>query len=227
MKNDVNRNDLQIISTADGSYTLHSEQFGEHYHSLHGAATESRHVYISNGLAGLEQEQITVLEMGFGTGLNALLTRIYGKEHHKTIRYITWEMYPVDPAMLPVPDAGYAADETATYWQEIHQTDWEQEHFIDPLFSLLKIRGDISDVDMVEAADIIYYDAFSIKTQPELWDVPHMRAMFNALKPGGKLVTYSCSGPVKRALREVGFLVKRLPGPPGKYQMLNARKPVV
>lgn len=197
----------------------------EHYHSVHGALQEALHVFIEMGLRKVASERTSVnlLEIGFGTGLNALLTAI---KTTVPIQYFGLEAYPVPiemalemdyPALLSEADVGQI-------FKQIHAVSWEEYQTIVPQFELKKVAKKLEEVQFKEQFDLIYYDAFGPRAQPEMWDSNFFQKIFEATNPGGILVTYCAKGQVRRDLISAGFKVERLPGPPGKREMLRATK---
>jgi tRNA U34 5-methylaminomethyl-2-thiouridine-forming methyltransferase MnmC len=212
--------------TADGSFTLLHEELGATYHSTHGAVQESMHVFVQAGLAVVEKDEVDVLEVGLGTGLNLLLTWIRCYEGKCRVNYTALEPHPVD---APTLEALGHAEELA--WPGLHAPfvermmapagEWQPE------LGGLRFRHLPTPVQAFEATaayDLIYFDAFAPGTQPELWTQAVMERMHHALRPGGLLVTYCAKGEVRRAMQAAGFTVERLPGPPGKREMMRARK---
>ncbi|MEM6720381.1 MAG: tRNA (5-methylaminomethyl-2-thiouridine)(34)-methyltransferase MnmD [Bacteroidota bacterium] len=219
-----------IITTKDGSTTIHLEEWNEQYHSTHGAIQEAAHVFIKMGLQHVQNTfnpaQIHILEMGFGTGLNAFMTFLEAKKHNFIINYTGVEAYPVASAELT--QLNYiselqATDETTTF-NTMHTSDWEQPMQLSENFQLTKRQQFFDQINDEEAYNLIYFDAFGARVQPELWTVDIFQKMYNALQNQGVLVTYAAKGSVRRAMQEVGFQVERLPGPPGKREMLRATK---
>lgn len=226
----VNRNGLKkkIVKTADGSYTIQIEDWNEQYHSLHGAVQEAYHVFIGNGLELFRNRRLSVLEMGFGTGLNAFISLIETEKLGLQINYVGVEAYPLSteevmklryPNQLGVPDL-------EAQFQSMHESSWGAETDITPFFSLKKLKKDFKEINVETGFDLIYFDAFGARVQPELWTAHIFEIAYKALKYDGVLVTYAAKGSVRRAMQEVGFSVERLPGPPGKREMLRARKAV-
>ncbi|AXG72172.1 tRNA 5-methylaminomethyl-2-thiouridine biosynthesis bifunctional protein MnmC [Kordia sp. SMS9] len=220
----------KIITTKDGSTTIHLEDWNEQYHSTHGAIQEAAHVFIQTGLHYLQNTfnpaQIHILEMGFGTGLNAFMTFLESKKHNFTINYTGVEAYPV--ASAEVSQLNYiqqlkAEHESATY-NQMHTCNWEEETLLSENFKLTKRQQFFDQIDDQEKFNLIYFDAFGARVQPELWTVDIFQKMYNALQHKGVLVTYAAKGSVRRAMQEVGFQTERLPGPPGKREMLRATK---
>lgn len=217
----------KIITTDDGSRTIQIEDWDEQYHSKHGAIQEAYHVFIKHGLRLFADEKIAILEIGFGTGLNALITLIEAEKLNLTIDYLGVEAYPVILAELK--QLNYIEELNALDFEEqfdlMHSSTWEKTNTITPYFKLLKQKKDFLHITSKNQFDLIYFDAFGARVQPELWTTKIFRIMFTALKSKGVLVTYAAKGSVRRAMQEVGFSVERLPGPPGKREMLRASKP--
>ncbi len=222
----------KIVATADGSTTIQLEDWNEQYHSMHGAIQEARHVFLKTGLdhwrkENAEKRGIHIMEIGFGTGLNALLTAMHLAESDLITHYKGVEAYPVAPEeidQLNYVDQLKRLDYTA-FFQQMHDCPWSEESMLSSHFHLLKLKERFEDLKERDSAyDLIYFDAFGAQVQPELWDTVIFKKMYDALKVGGILVTYSAKGSVRRAMQEVGFTVERLPGPPGKREMLRAGK---
>ncbi|MEO9894615.1 tRNA (5-methylaminomethyl-2-thiouridine)(34)-methyltransferase MnmD [Aurantibacter sp.] len=216
----------KIITTSDGSKTIQIEDLNEQYHSIHGAVQEAKHVFIKNGLALFKNREISILEIGFGTGLNALITLMCCKDFNLKINYTGVEAYPVmknELDQLNYIDCLQANDFVLEYIK-MHESAWEANVFITDEFVLKKRQEDFLKIEDVQAFDLIYFDAFGARVQPELWTKVIFEKMFTAMKNEAVLVTYSAKGSVRRAMQAVGFEVERLPGPPGKREMLRARK---
>ncbi|MDR2087146.1 MAG: tRNA (5-methylaminomethyl-2-thiouridine)(34)-methyltransferase MnmD [Dysgonamonadaceae bacterium] len=205
--------------TADGSHTLFFPEINEHYHSVNGAKQESLHVYIEAGFNRCPKETVRVLEMGFGTGLNALLTALESQKRNIRTTYITLEKYPVSPAIIRQLNYG-EIDENL--FRRIHAAEWETVLPLTPFFTLQKIRCDFNTYPYSDRYDVVYYDAFAPGKQPEVWSQELFDKLFRALNPGGVLTTYCAQGHVRRMLQRAGFTVERIPGPPGKREMLRA-----
>ncbi len=225
----------KIITTADGSKTIQIEDWNEQYHSKHGAIQEAQHVFIKEGLihyrnliskkCQAKAVGISILEIGFGTGLNAFLTAIESERLNLNINYVGVEAYPV--ADTEISQLNYAQEintEKSDLFKKLHVTQWETVNTITNTFQLTKRQQFFSNITDVEQFDLIYFDAFGARVQPELWTKAIFQTMYNALKPNGVLVTYAAIGNVKRAMKELGFIVERLKGPPGKRHMLRATK---
>lgn len=213
-----------VEATEDGSSTLRSLKFGSTYHSSHGALQESRHVFIQNGLDSLSSastETIRILEIGFGTGLNALLAWQWAKEKGKKVEYLGVEAFPVNPNALE--DFQFLHPSSSEEFNDLHASAWNDAHTREN-FKFTKLLGEWPEVQVGEGFDIIFYDAFSPNDQPELWEFQSLKACQSALNIGGVWVTYCAKGEVRRTMESLGFNVKRLPGPPFKRHMLHATK---
>lgn len=232
--------DLQVVVTKDGSQTLFVPELNEHYHSTFGAIQESEFIFINTGLRSIlsaqnptpanrkPEAEIRILEVGFGTGLNALLTQIEAAQSNLTIFYTALEAHPLAQDVwsqlkfhqqLLQPDA-------ASAYEQIHLAVWNRQVTISPGFRLQKIHGDLRQfAPGSEQYQLIYFDAFGPDVQPELWTPEIFSGLYNSLKPHGVLVTYSVKGTVVRALKAAGFTTQKLPGPPGKREILRATRP--
>ena len=217
----------QIVKTQDGSNTIFIPEFDETYHSTHGAIQESLHVFVSSGLKfKTELNDINVLEVGFGTGLNALLTFIHSEETNKNIKYTSIEAFPLKwnlVSKLNYIDIIFNRKYFAKY-KKMHTCCWESFYILSPNFMLRKHNMKLQNVLFENEFDVIYFDAFAPRVQPELWTERVFTSMYMALKPGGVLVTYCAKGSVKRTLIRVGFDLQSIPGPPGKREMSRAIK---
>ena len=221
----------KIVTTGDGSTTIQITDWNEQYHSMHGAVQEAKHVFLKMGLdfwmnENPDQNSLHILEIGFGTGLNALLTLIHTEKSSVNLLYEGVEAYPVSSEELAQLNYLEAADAQVfeAVFEKMHQTPWEQTETITEAFQLKKRKQTFETLEDQDQHDLIYFDAFGARVQPELWEEPIFQKMSNALKPGGVLVTYAAKGSVRRAMQAVGFKVERLPGPPGKREMLRAVK---
>jgi len=218
----------KIITTGDGSKTIQIEDWDEQYHSKHGAIQEAYHVFIDHGLRLFQNDNLHILEIGFGTGLNALITLVEARKRQLRIDYAGVEAFPVAMEEVNLLDyckqLGFEAEEEA--FQKMHKTPWEETISITPDFSLLKQQKDFKKIEEENLFNLIYFDAFGARVQPELWTEEIFLKMYMALKQNGVLVTYAAKGSVRRAMQAVGFTVERLPGPPGKREMLRAVKAV-
>lgn len=216
-----------LKTTQDGSSTLFVPELNEHYHSTHGALQESLHVFVASGLDARQESVLHVLEYGFGTGLNAWLTAIAAEKSGKTVHYTGLEKYPVlaeEVAKLNYPQLSGLENEAGLF-QKIHGAVWETEVPITPNFTLHKLKTDMAFFKAESQFHLIYFDAFAPEKQPELWTAEVFEQAYHALKKGGSLVSYCAKGQFKRDLKQAGFLVEPLPGPPGKREMTRAIKP--
>lgn len=219
-----------VFESRDGSSTLLSEKFGVSYHSKYGALQESIHVFIKEGLfyKCLVNKELSILEMGFGTGLNALLTCVEAKKLGLKIQYTAIERFPVD--LETITKLNYCAMlgemNGNCIFPQLHSCPWEKNNNISDYFSLIKHQLSMEQVSYTNSFDLIYFDAFAPNVQPELWEPVMMEKMFAALNPRGVLVTYCAKGDFKRALKSIGFEVNTLKGPPGKREMVRAIKPL-
>ena len=219
----------ELATTEDGSLTLFAPTFGEHYHSTHGARQESEHIFLRLGLLHrLEGLPVTdrplrLFEVGLGTGLNALLTKVAVEQAKRPLCYYSIERYPLKEELanqlaysdLPTEDL-----------RAIHEAPWGEDISLSPYFTLHKIQGDLTTSPFPTELDLIYFDAFSPESQPELWEEGIFRRLFEASSPGAVLTTYCAKGEVRRRLQRAGFLVERLAGPPGKREVLRATRPL-
>lgn len=216
----------EIIQTADGSTTIRIEDWDECYHSKHGAIQEAYHVFIKNGLSLFPNQSISIMEIGFGTGLNAFITYLESQKLQQNIDYLGVEAFPISSDELK--SMNYVqelnANDYKNVFEKIHSISWEEKHTISENFSLIKRNQFFQDINDVKKFDLIYFDAFGYRVQPELWSTEVFKKMYDALKPKGVLVTYAARGVVKRSMIEVGFTVEKLAGPPGKREMFRATK---
>lgn len=217
---------IQIEQTADGSNTLFVPELNEHYHSVKGALTESEHIFINMGLKHSAVSAPHVLEIGFGTGLNAFLTQLEAERSKRSIRFTTLERYPLAESVvrsLNYPE--HIAPEHAASYYALHQAEWNIPVAISPHFTLCKIETDFTTYHFEDNYDVIYFDAFAPEKQPEMWSQPLFETLFRQTNRGGVLTTYCAKGVVRRMLQSAGFTVERLPGPPGgKREILRAVK---
>lgn len=217
--------DRKIIVTNDDSTSLYIPDLDETYHSRHGARQESMHVFIQSGLNHLQDlKHVKIFEMGFGTGLNAFLTWKENCKNHQTIEYVGIEKHPLQIDL--VKNLNFAeTDKEKAIFDTMHNAEWNKDVDIDEKFKLHKIKGDILDECLnADYFDILYYDAFGPKTQPQLWSHDICLKLYEILHNNGVIVTYCAQGQFKRNLKNVGFEVEELPGPPGKREMTRAIK---
>ncbi len=219
---------MKIITTSDGSHTLQSELINDTYHSIHGAGTEAQLVYIENGLLYSFQqveETIHVLEIGFGTGLNALLTAIEATKQRRKVVYYTLEPFPINEEIVLGLNYGslFTNQEDSELFEKIHQCKWNRYVVINDFFSLIKIDTSLQEIDFgCSFFHVVYFDAFGPDKQPELWHQELFAKIAKNLIYPAVLSTYSTKGDVKRALKNVGFKIEKLAGPPGKREVLRA-----
>lgn len=219
-----------IETTDDGSHTLYVPEMDEHYHSTHGAVQESMHVYIDAGFRHCNKAEINLLEIGFGTGLNAFLALLEAEKLQKKIHYTTLELYPVSVSNAASLNFSEIIDPTQRVsFEKLHTAAWEEWVQISPLFWLKKMKMDLRDLPVTppeEKVDLIFYDAFAPEKQPEMWRQEIFNGLFSCSRDNAILTTYCAKGAVRRMLQSAGFTVERLPGPPGKREILRARKDV-
>lgn len=215
----------QLITTSDGSHTIYNPELNEHYHSTHGAVQESNFIFISAGFDWCTANPLNIFEVGFGTGLNALLTAKKSISGKRVVNYTSIEKYPLDEDILrSLNHYLFAGESGREIFGRIHSAIWDTIVAIYPTFNLRKITGDITDYPLSGDYDLIYFDAFGPDKQPEMWKPAVFSSISSVTKKGGVLVTYSAKGEVKRNLTACGFEVALLPGPPGKRQIIRAVK---
>ena len=215
-----------IIQTRDGSTTIHIEDWDECYHSRFGAIQEAQHVFIKKGLSLFENESVSILEIGFGTGLNAFITFLEYPKLNQNINYVGVEGYPVtiEEAGLMNYVAELNAENEKNVFDLLHQCKWEEGIELNKDFLFTKRNQFFADIKDKEKYDLIYFDAFGYDVQPELWSIEIFKIMFESLKNKGVLVTYAARGVIKRNMIEAGFTVEKLEGAPGKREMFRANK---
>lgn len=218
----------KIITTEEGTSTIQIPEWNECYHSHHGILQEANHVFISNGLNKIYKTEISILEMGFGTGLNAFLTLNKAIEKNIKVKYYTLEKYPVKKEEL----------EKLQYWELLdneelkkkyfllHEAEWEKEAVIDENFKLIKYNVDFFELKNlpISEIDLVYYDAFGARVQPEFWEEPMFKQLYQSMSFQALLTTYSSKGSARRAMASAGFKVEKIQGPKGKREMVNAWK---
>jgi len=220
----------EIIATGDGSSTIYIPEWNEHYHSSHGALQEAQHVFINHGLNPKTDDYLTIFEMGFGTGLNALLTYFASEKRNQYIHYIGLEAFPpTKEEWRAMNYTQYSRDvDSEGVYQQLNETTWDTSASISEHFVIDKREMTIQELELdTSSVDLVYYDAFGPRVQPELWSAEIFAKIFRWMTPGGVLVTYCAKGQVKRDLKAVGFEVESLPGPPGKREMTRAIKPLI
>lgn len=214
-----------IKITQDGSPTIYDVDVDECFHSFYGAIQESRHVFINAGLDFLTKQSLNILEIGFGSGLNALLTLEYVKNKDKKIFYHSFEIKPLPMNIIENLNFSVFEDiELKTYFYQLHQSNWNNVVQINPNFYFIKTLSDFCNTQLLYNYDIVFFDAFSPNKQPELWNNEIFSKIFSALNENGILVTYCAKGIVQRILKSVGFEVEIIKGPPGKRHMIRAIK---
>lgn len=215
-----------IITTSDGSTTIQIEDWNEQYHSKHGAIQEAYHIFIKNGLSLFKGQSVSILEIGFGTGLNAFITFLEHRTLQQVVHYEGVEAYPITTS--EALQMNYVqllkAQEYQSIYNNMHTCQWNEVHLLSPTFSFKKRQEHFEQIADIQKYDLIYFDAFGARVQPELWTKEIFLKMYNALKNNGILVTYSSKGSVRRAMLEVGFQVQKLAGPLNKREMLQAIK---
>ena len=214
-----------IITTADGSHTIYVPEMNEHYHSMNGAVQESEHIFIKYGLDFCKADPVRIFEVGFGTGLNALLTAARCINGAREVVYTSIEKFPLENHItdkLNYPE--FAGEDGIKLFNLINSAPWGEKQNICRNFSIVKLRGDLSTEEITGEFDLIYFDAFGPDKQPEMWTCEIFRKISDIIVRGGIFITYSSKGQVKRRLTEAGFEVTRLPGPPGKRHIIRAIK---
>ena len=217
----------QIIKSKDNSHTIYIPELDEHYHSVNGAIQESNHIFINAGLKEYisrfsSNELINIFEMGFGTGLNALVTYLYAKKEDLNIRYHGIEKFPLDNNLLERLNYAEELNCSQDDFRKIHSTEFETESKIDSDFLLKKMHTDLLSFTSKIKYNIIYFDAFGPDVQPELWTEEVFNKVASIMDKNSIFVTYSAKGSVKRALIAAGLTVEKVPGPPGKREMIRA-----
>lgn len=216
-----------IEKTEDGSATLFVPELNEHYHSVKGARTESQHIFVHMGLEASTAAEPHILEIGFGTGLNALLTLEAAEKGQRCVHYTGIELYPL--SWEEVDALKYS---THPLFEALHRAPWEEEEVITPNFTLKKVQVDVQTIGADgllrinnSPFDVVYFDAFAPEKQPGMWEESVFRSIYASMNLGGVLTTYCAKGAVRRLLQAVGFKVERLPGPPGgKREILRVTK---
>jgi tRNA U34 5-methylaminomethyl-2-thiouridine-forming methyltransferase MnmC len=205
---------------------LYSSNYEAHYHSIHGAIQESEHVFIKEGLNRIHSEELKVLEIGLGTGLNALLTMREAIDKQINVDYSAIELYPIPDSIVEQLDYAERLErpELSESFHRIHKSSWGDPELIHERFVLTKFKADIGNCEFGDHIDLVYFDAFGPGTQEDLWTAKIFSKIYASMKIGGVLSTYCSKGDVRRAMISVGFKVKKVPGPPGKREMLVATK---
>lgn len=220
----------EIRKTSDGSKTLYISDLNENYHSHHGALQEAQHVFIDNGLNLINDYEINILELGFGTGLNVLVTidELLKTDKNHIVHYFTLEKYPITEEEFKNLEYGsfFSKQKVKESYQKIHECKWNETTEILPNFFFTKYHCDFFELKNLNLPkiDLVYYDCFGARVQPDLWEKPLFELVANTMKPGGLLTTYSSKGSVRRVLLDLNFNVEKKAGPPGKREMINAIK---
>lgn len=209
-----------LVTTADGSSSIYIPDMDEHYHSSNGAIQEALHVFLEHGIKQTENKELNIFELGFGTGLNALISFIDSSKTRK-IKYHSIEAYPVDNELIQgINYCSLLGEGYQESFELIHSTEWNVEFSITPYFSLKKIHSKIENYSLEnDLYDLVFYDAFGPRAQSEMWELDVLQKMYDGLKANGRLVTYCAQGQFKRNLKALGFEVLSFPGPPGKREM--------
>ena len=218
--------DNQLFITEDGSHSMFSSKHGVSYHSKYGAIQETQHVFIDAALKfrASSISQLSILDIGFGTGLNAYMTFLFGKKEKLKINYTAIEAFPISVEVAQELNFAQLLDEAPLDFLQFHISVWEEKHTFSEGFFFKKNKKRFEDISFENQFDVIYFDAFAPNAQPELWEENILQKMFDALKKGGVLTTYCAKGVVKRTLKKVGFTIEAIPGPPGKREMTRAIK---
>ena len=217
----------EFLITEDGSHTIYLPEIDEHYHSIHGAIQESEHIYIGQGFLQSTTNPVSILEIGFGTGLNAYLTYSYALKRNISVNYDSLEKYPLtDAEYLRLNYPKIIFPENEAIFDQIHRAHWGTTESISPDFKLLKLQGDLltHQFDKLPQYDLVYFDAFAPNKQPEMWTDEILQKVAASIKINGILVTYCSKGTVRRALSSAGFIMERIPGPIGKKEILRGKK---
>lgn len=229
----MQQTEKKFFLTSDGSPTLYMEAFNEYYHSKHGAVQEAKHVYIEMGFAYWQSfhpksKKCTVFEMGLGTGLNAVLTAEKAVDDAFAVHYHAIEAYPLTAEELnETKFSAFYQGKMKELYSSLHDCPWEEDVQLSDFFILNKIHCLLENYIPKHDFDIVYYDAFGSRSQPEIWEDHCFSALVNAMNPGGVFVTYSAKGSVRRALEKLGLKVELIPGPPGKREMIRGVRPLL
>ena len=216
-----------LMITEDGSHTIYLPEMDEHYHSVHGAIQESLHIYIEQGLLQTEKKELSVLEIGFGTGLNAYLTYCYALERNLSLNYMSLEKYPLtEDEYSALNYSNEIFPQYSAGFDQLHRAEWDKMIEISTDFKLTKIKADLAtfEFDDIPQFDLVYYDAFAPGKQPEMWTDKILQKVAATVNKDGIVITYCAKGTVRRALSGAGFIMERIPGPPGKKEILRGKK---
>lgn len=218
---------MPIFLTEDGSHSFMSEQFGVLYHSSHGAIQETQHIFIDAGLKYILSQNldtISILDIGFGTGLNALMTYLEAERLGVKIHYTTYEKYPLSKKQAEELNFHTQLNVSKDILNTMHECSWDEPHSLSPFFVFEKRLASFENIHIQNSINLIYFDAFAPEVQPQLWEQPMMQKMYEALRSKGVLTTYCAKGAFKRTLKDVGFIIEPLPGPPHKREITRAIK---
>ena len=219
----------EFIITEDGSHTIYLPELDEHYHSIHGAIQESLHIYIGEGLLQTTKNELSILEIGFGTGLNAYLTYCHAREKNLSVNYLSIEKYPLlEDEYLKLNYTKNTFPEHSAVFEKMHRSEWNSAVEISPEFTLQKVHADLLTFQFNSTLqfDLVYYDAFAPGKQPEMWSDEILQKISATVIKGGILVTYCAKGTVRRAFTASGFYMERIPGPIGKKEILRGKKSI-
>jgi tRNA U34 5-methylaminomethyl-2-thiouridine-forming methyltransferase MnmC len=215
---------IELIITKDGSHSLYRPDLDEQYHSVYGAIQESMHIFIRSGFEFVSKNRIQVFEMGFGTGLNALLTWMRSSEQQKKVIYYSIEKYPIEREYSDQLNySGILMPGSPLIFQQIHESEWDKDVTLGH-FTLHKFHADLAGFEIPFGNDLVYFDAFSPDKEPQLWSDEIFKNIYDSMNKGGVFVTYSAKGEVRRKLIAAGFIVEKLSGPPGKLHILRGVK---
>lgn len=217
---------IEIQTTSDGTPTLYRADIDEHYHSIKGALAESLHIYIDLGWRRVAQKHgnITVFEVGFGTGLNALLTAKAAADAGIHTTYYTVELYPLSTQTIDSL-LKYQPEQYRDLFKTVNNAEWDTAIEINPYFTIVKLKDNLLTMEIPTHPDVVYFDAFAPEKQPEMWNEQVFQKIYNAMPPGAVLTTYCSKGAIRRMLEKIGFTTERLQGPPnGKREVLRAQK---
>jgi tRNA U34 5-methylaminomethyl-2-thiouridine-forming methyltransferase MnmC len=215
----------ELVKTSDGSHTLFVSKMNEHYHSIHGAVQESEHIYIKAGYDSCTSDPLHIFEAGFGTGLNALLTAVKAISDKREVYYTSIEKYPLPTEIIEALNHyEFAGPGGREIFELIHAAPWDIMSHIRDRFHLMKVHADLAVYKPQYPVDLVYFDAFAPDKQPSVWSSEIITCISSVMRSGGIFVTYSAKGEVKRKLTAAGFDVKLLPGPPGKKEIISAKK---
>jgi len=213
-----------IVKTNDGSDTILNKDINECYHSKHGAIVEAKHIFIKNGLLNFKKNKTKILEVGFGSGLNTLLTLIKAKKNNIKIIYDTIEPFPLNKEIYEQLNYYKILDTSRDLFLKIHNCLWEKRIKINDFFFIKKQKTSLSNFNSNIKYDIIYFDAFSPRKQPEMWSEHILTKTYNLLNKNGYLITYCSKGSFKRILNKIGYDIEIINGPIGKREITRASR---